>query len=177
MKNSIRLALMLVALSITQSAFADLITVPQVDLGRFAGTWYQIARNPIIFEPANCFCARQVLTPRADGKIDVYNSCNRDSLTGPLAEIRGTAEVSDPKIMSKLSVNFGSPIKGDYWIIALDKEYRYAVVTDRFKYSLYILSKTPTLDEVLYQQAVTDAQVQVKTNKLKMTPQLDCRYP
>jgi apolipoprotein D and lipocalin family protein len=164
-----------IAFATSAFAFASIKTVPQVDLAKFAGTWYEIARNPIIFEP-KCACARQVLTPMPDGKVAVLNSCNKDDVNGKLTTIRGTAEASDDT-GAKLAVDFGFPWKGDYWIIDVAPDYSYAVVTDRFGYSLYILSRTPQMDPVSFQDALDAAKTQVSINRLKITDQNSCTYP
>ncbi len=171
-----RVIMLLLGLVVSGSgALAEIQTVKQVDLTKYAGTWYEIARNPIIVEPV-CACARQVLTPTTDGRVSVYNSCDKYQVGGKLSEIRGTAIPKDAT-NAKLSVDFGFPWKGDYWIIALDESYRYAVVTDRFGYSLYILSQTPSLESSLFDEAVKKAQTQVGINRLMPTIQLGCTYP
>jgi apolipoprotein D and lipocalin family protein len=155
---------------------AQLTTVPSVDLGRYAKTWYNIARNPLFFE-MGCVCSRQQLTANSNGVIGVYNSCNDKVVKGPLREIRGTAVSVDPKSNAKLVVDFGLPQKGDYWIIAIDINYRYAVVSDPSLRSLYILSEAPTLSQDLYGEAVLEAGKQVDTSKLLLTEQSGCTYP
>lgn len=178
-KNQLFIRLLLILLTsglFGSSAFAAVETVSHVDLSRYVGTWYDIASNPIIFQPS-CPCERQVLTPTADGKVSVFNSCNKGSPDGQLSEIRGTAEPVDGT-NSKLAVDFGFPWKGAYWIIALDTDYRYAVVSDNFGYSLYILSKTPQLEDSLYQQALKSAQAaNVNTKNLVFSSQVGCQYP
>ncbi|MBC7428847.1 MAG: lipocalin family protein [Bacteriovorax sp.] len=158
------------------SSRGDLVTVSYVDVGRYLGSWYQVARNPLIFE-GNCVCARQVLRPGKPGQIDVYNSCNEGSPAGELREIRGYAVSNDPISNSKLTVDFNLPHKGQYWIIALDHDYRYAVVSDPSRLSLYILSKTPTLPEDLYRAALNDAALQMDISKLIKPTQVGCTYP
>lgn len=128
-------------------AHGNIQTLDKVDAAKFVGTWYRIAGNPVIFEPG-CSCAPQVLTPNSDGTVAVYNSCN-SAKTGKLIEIRGTAEAADSS-ESKFSIDFGLPWKGQYWVVAVDSEYRYAAVTDSFGYSLCILSRTPELSADLY---------------------------
>lgn len=154
-----------------------------VDLGRYAGTWYQIARNPVFFE-AGCVCSRQVLTPDSSGQIAVYNSCNYMKPTGELKEIRGYAEASDASSNAKLDVSFNIPRtnwkipwKGKYWVIAVDADYQWAVVTDPLRYSLYILARTPSMPDDQYQDALRQASLQVSTKNLRKTPQAGCTYP
>lgn len=168
------LAAAFIICSLAQQAHAQLRTVPYVEVERYLGTWYQIARNPLIFE-GNCICSRQILS-LGQGRVDVYNSCNEPT-TGELREIRGFATNNDPRSNAQFTVDFGLPQKGQYWIIGLDVDYRYAVVSDPSLLSLYILSKTPTLASELYEEAVALAAEQVDVSKLRMTPQTGCAYP
>jgi len=157
-----------------QPARAQLRTVPYVEVERYLGTWYQIARNPLIFE-GNCICSRQVLS-LGQGRVDVYNSCNEPT-TGALREIRGFATNNDPSSNAQFTVDFGLPQTGQYWIIGLDVDYRFAVVSDPSLRSLYILSKTPALAPELYEEAVALAAEQMDVSKLQLTPQAGCAYP
>jgi apolipoprotein D and lipocalin family protein len=156
------------------SSWAQLVTVPFVDLTRYAGTWYQIAANPLPFE-GNCRCSRQVLTP-IDDKVAVFNSCT-DPISGQLRTISGFAYNQDRTTNAIFKVDFGFPTKGDYWIIGLDEDYRWAVVSDPRKISLFILSKTPVLNEELFQQALNEAQKQVSLSRLRKMEQENCNYP
>ncbi len=159
-------------------AQAQIQTVPFVDVGRYVGRWYQMARIPLPFEPESCPCAQQTLNVRADGNLGIYNSCNRNTVNGPLAEISGYGVNDDPKTNARYTVDFNVGRKGKYWIIALDSEYRYAAVTDEWSYSLYILSKTPTLAPELYRKAVEEAAKQVSTtSRLRITSHEGCTYP
>lgn len=158
------------------SGFAELKTVPYVDVSRYLGNWYQIARNPVFFENG-CVCSRQQLTLREDGLVGVYNSCNRETADGALMEIRGVATNVDPTSNAKFKVDFNLPNKGDYWVIGVDADYRWAVVSEPAQKVLYILSKTPELSADLYQAALAEAAKQVDTSKLTLTSQVGCRYP
>lgn len=162
------------SLVFSERSFAQLRTVPYVDVSQYLGTWYQIARNPLMFE-GNCVCSRQVLS-LGEGRVDVYNSCNEPT-TGELREIRGFATNDDTTTNARFTVDFGLPKLGQYWIIGLGENYQYAVVSDPTLASLYILSKTPTLSEELYQEAVAIAAEQMDTSRLVMTPQMGCLYP
>lgn len=154
----------------------DLKTVDFVDPGKYLGIWYQMARNPHFFEKG-CFCPRQSLSINQDGNVDVYNSCNMGSNSGELSDISGVAYNQDPTTNAKFVVDLGLPQKGDYWIIGLGDNYEYAVVSDPSKRSLYILSKTPSLSEDLYQEAVTKASEQLDTSKLLRQDHTGCTYP
>lgn len=168
--------LLSIVLFLNSYAHAQLETVPYVDVTQYAGIWYQVAGNPLPFD-RNCFCSRQKLSLRDDGNVDVYNTCNTGAVDGALSEIKGIATSLDSVSNSKFEVDFGLPFKGQYWIIGLDAHYQYAVVSDPSKNSLFILSKTPTLDPVLYQLALDEAQKQVSLDKLVPMTQLNCQYP
>ena len=147
-----------------------------VDVNQYLGRWYQIARNPLPFEPLNCACAQQTLGVLPDGLVSVYNSCNVDSSDGPLVEIMGTA-LSQNEQNSQFTVDFGLPQTGQYWIIAIEESYRWAVVTDPDRRSLYILSKTPTLDLQNYTKALFEASKQISIGSLVVTSHQNCNYP
>jgi apolipoprotein D and lipocalin family protein len=166
----------IVAVLLSWSAHAELQTVPYVDVSKYLGTWYQIARNPHQFE-GDCYCSRQQLTARPDGKVEVYNTCNDGAVNGPFRTISGEATNEDPATNAKFSVDFHLPHLGQYWIIGLDPDYRYAVVSDPSMYSFYLLSKTPTLDPALYAKAMEDAGRQLDLSKVKKTVQEGCAYP
>jgi apolipoprotein D and lipocalin family protein len=163
---------------ISVSAHAEIQTVPHVDVNRYLGDWYQISHVPLWFEGSSvCACARQRLTSTSQaGVIGILNTCTKDD--GSPYSIAGTASDDDASTNAKLTVSFeGVPFKGSYWIIGLDPQYRFAVVTDRGGDALYILSRTPTLAKSLYQDAVAMAAGQVDTSKLAGTKQLGCTYP
>lgn len=159
------------------SAQAEIKTVDHVDVGRYLGRWYQMARNPLPFE-GDCACSQQTLgASSVAGTVTVHNSCNDKVPAGPLREIRGTATVVDPATNAKLAVDFGFPRLGEYWIIGLGANYEYAIVTDSKANSLYILSKTPVLDPTLYTEALQKAASQVDTSRLLRTEHAGCTYP
>jgi apolipoprotein D and lipocalin family protein len=128
---------------------APLRTVSHVDLTRYAGTWYEIASYPQRFQKG-CTATAAVYTLREDGKIQVVNRCNRDSLDGRETIARGRARVIDHESNAKLKVSFFWPFWGDYWIIDLDPEYRYAVVGHPGWKYLWILSRTRSMDPSVY---------------------------
>jgi apolipoprotein D and lipocalin family protein len=155
----------------------DLQTVSYVDPTKYIGRWYQISHNQLPFEPNKCACAQQTLGLNSNSTVSVYNSCNEGSAKGPLRDINGFATIDDPKSNAKLTVDFGLPHKGQYWIIALAEDYSWAVVSDPSRFSLYILSKTPVLPTESYQKALSEAVIQIDTSKLVITDQTDCVYP
>ncbi len=125
-------------------------TVKYVDLKKYAGLWYEIAKIPNSFQK-QCVkgtTAKYILTE--DGEIKVINSCIDED--GEVDKADGLARIVDKKSNAKLEVSFFSifgwrPIWGDYWIIGLDENYQWAIVgTPSRKYG-WILSRAPKLDE------------------------------
>jgi apolipoprotein D and lipocalin family protein len=135
---------------------ALLEVVPSVDLTRYAGKWYEIARLPNRFQRDCAGNTTATYTLRPDGKITVLNECR--TADGRRKSATGTARVADPRgPNAKLKVTFFWPFSGKYWIIDLDPEYRWAVVGEPRRDYLWILSREPRLDAALYQQIVERA--------------------
>jgi apolipoprotein D and lipocalin family protein len=140
-------------------------TVPRVDLERYLGVWYEIARYPTSFQKG-CLDSSATYSRRADGKIQVVNRC-RDAEDGRIREAKGKAWVVDKKSNAKLKVSFFWPFRGDYWIIDLGREYEYAVVGTPNRKYLWVLSREPVMSDELYEQIVTRAEQQgFKRSKL-----------
>ena len=127
-----------------------LTVVDSVDLERYLGKWYEIASYPAWFQKG-CTGSTAEYSLLPDGKIQVVNRCRKDNLDGPLKESKGKAEVADTTTNAKLKVWFFWPFKGNYWIIDLNPDYRWAVVGEPSRKYLWILSRTPTMDEAVYQ--------------------------
>lgn len=134
----------------------DLQVVPSVDLSRYAGMWHEIARLPNRFQKKCDSSSTATYTLRPDGKITVLNQCRKAD--GSTARVTGTAKLADPKgPNTKLKVTFFWPFSGDYWILALDPEYRWALVGEPERKYLWILAREPRLDDATYQDIVARA--------------------
>ena len=150
---------------------APLTTVSSVDLNRYLGKWYEIASYPAWFQK-NCTGTTADYIRLPDGRIRVVNRCFKKNLDGPLKESKGKAEVVDPATNAKLKVTFFWPFKGDYWIIDLDPEYQWAVVGVPSRKYLWILSRTPTLDDAVYTGILSRLiDMEYDPTMLKRTPQ------
>jgi apolipoprotein D and lipocalin family protein len=129
----------------------DQLEVAQsVDLSRYVGLWYEISRLPNGFQKKCADTVTANYAMRADGKIDVINRCRKAS--GEYATAKGKAKIVDKKTNAKLKVSFFWPFYGDYWILDLGPNYEYAVVGEPGRKYLWILSRSPQMDEALYQQ-------------------------
>lgn len=152
-------------------------TVDHVDLGRYAGTWYEIALFPKRYE-RGCTRSAATYTLRDDGGLHVRNECRVGSLDGPVRSVEGRARVVDPKTNAKLEVRFFWPFWGAYWIIDLGADYEYAVVGHPSRESLWILSRTPQMPEAVYQAILRRLDAQgYDTRRLVRTPQVQQERP
>jgi apolipoprotein D and lipocalin family protein len=141
----------------TDEAFAKLPagtpvrTVPFVDLDRYAGDWFEIARFPNRFQRQCVGDVRATYARRSDGRLDVVNRCR--TADGD-SEARGVARIVDEHTSAKLKVRFAPAwlsvlpiVWGDYWIIGLAPDYSWAVVGDPGRKYLWILARTSQLGD------------------------------
>lgn len=130
-------------------------TVPQVDLQRYVGLWFEIAKIPNRFQKQCAGGTTAEYTLREDGTIRVVNRCLRAD--GSTDEAVGRAKVADRETNAKLEVSFVRFLGrnffwGDYWIIGLGAEYDYAIVGHPERKYGWILARTPRLEPVLMEE-------------------------
>ncbi len=133
----------------TRPSLPELRTVPSVELKRYAGEWYEIARFSHPFQK-DCYGSKATYSLLENGKVHVLNECRRGGPDGEYKTAKGTAQVADKETNAKLKVTFFWPFSGDYWIIDLGKEYEYAVVGHPSRKYLWILSRTETIGDRVY---------------------------
>ncbi len=138
------LAALALAAPTALAADPEVRVVPDVDLSRYTGTWYEIASFPQWFQ-RGCTATTATYSLRDDGKIGVLNQCRKGGPDGKLSKAEGWARVVDPSTNAKLEVTFFWPFFGDYWITDLGKDYEYAVVGHPGRDYLWILSRTPAM--------------------------------
>jgi apolipoprotein D and lipocalin family protein len=157
--------LMVFACSTIEKA-RELPTASSVDLSRYAGMWHEIARLPM-WAQRNCVQSTAEYRLRESGEIGVRNACV--TTTGETIRIEGVATVVDQDHPAKLNVvfdqwaaklvaYFSSSRAGNYWILRVDPDYQLAVVGTPDRDFLWILARTPTLDEARYQDVVSFSQ-------------------
>ena len=133
----------------------QLTVAPSIDLTRYAGTWYEIARLPNRFQE-KCDCnVTATYTLLDDGDVRVVNRCREKD--GKITEAEGRARrasIDEPN--TKLKVRFAPAflsflpfVWGDYWIIDLAPDYTYAVIGEPERRYLWILSRSPRMDDTL----------------------------
>jgi apolipoprotein D and lipocalin family protein len=150
-------------------------TVASVDLNRYVGTWYEIARYPQIFELGLVGVTAEY-TLNDDGTVGVTNRGSLFILDGLKSSIHGKASIVDKATNAKLSVRFdlfpASLFPGSYWIVALGQNYEYAVVSDPRRATLWILSRTPKMDADVYKGIIATLNDKgFDTTKLQCTRQ------
>ena len=136
-------------------------TVEAVDLDRYLGNWFEIARFPNRFQ-RNCVGdVRASYARRADGRLDVINRCIGSD--GAI-EAKGIARVVDSRTRAKLKVRFAPAVLsflpfvwGDYWILGLAGDYSWAVVGSPDREYLWILARAPGLDGERFDAALAVA--------------------
>jgi lipocalin len=151
MKKIFLMALSAMLFTGCESAKLDNSTVKSVDLSRYLGSWYEIARFDHSFERGMEY-AMAHYTMRDDGKIDVLNTGIKD---GRAKDAKGIAKATNQQGL--LRVSFFGPFFSDYRIMLLDENYQYVLVggsTNRF---LWILSRTPQLDEATLSLILAEA--------------------
>ena len=149
-----------------------LATVPSVDLKRYAGIWYEIARYPNRFQKdcASDTTAKYTLLP--NGTVQVVNSCRRAD--GSMNTARGKAKIVDQRSNARLKVTFFWPFYGDYWIIGLAPDYRYAIVGEPKREYLWILSRTARMSDEDYAEAIQQIRdAGYDPDRLMRTPQAE----
>ena len=131
--------------SVPKKIFPELKVVSYVDIDRYMGKWYEIALYPNWFEKG-CFRSTAFYEQLQDGRIKVTNQCRMNGPDGELNEAIGIATIPDSNTNTKLRVQFFWLFKGDYWIIDLDRNYQYAIVSEPNRQYLWILSRSPNMD-------------------------------
>ncbi|GJL63506.1 MAG: hypothetical protein NPIRA04_21600 [Nitrospirales bacterium] len=140
-----------------------LLTATSVDLSRYVGKWYEIARLPM-WAQRNCLRSTAEYRLLDSGNIGVRNACVTED--GERQSIEGVATMIDQEHHAKFNVVFDqwaaklaafflSSEEGNYWILHVDPDYRYAVVGTPDREYVWILARTPNLSESIYQDLVT----------------------
>jgi apolipoprotein D and lipocalin family protein len=137
------------------------LTVNTVDVDRYIGNWFEIARFPNSFQNECVGDVTASYVQRSDGRLDVINRCRTES--GPI-EARGVARIVDSETRARLQVRFAPAVLsllpfvwGDYWILGLGHDYSWVLVGSPDRANLWILARTPALDWERYTLALATA--------------------
>jgi apolipoprotein D and lipocalin family protein len=160
-----------------QPADVPVKTIASLDVPKYLGTWYEIAKYPNWFQKKCVGNTKAVYSMRPDGNLKVLNSCK--TTDGAVSEAEGTARQIGSSDSPKLEVRFAPAwlsflpmVWGDYWVIDLDSQYQVAAVSDPRREYLWVLSRTPQLDKKTYDALLQRLQAQqFDIRKLEITPQ------
>lgn len=171
----VTLKISVIAVLVSLLSACGVETVSYVDIQRYQGLWYQISANPTFFNEGLVGVTAEY-SLNEDGSVRVINKGYVETLDGELDEIEGRAVVVDKNTNAALKVTFpGQPELPfpNYLIVVLDEtDYQYAAVTDPLGSTLFILSRTPQMEESVYQNILSELEAKgVDTSQLLITPQ------
>ncbi|WP_293624395.1 MULTISPECIES: lipocalin family protein [unclassified Polynucleobacter] len=160
-----------------QQADQAVKTIASLDVPRYLGTWYEIAKFPNWFQKKCVSNTKAVYSAKPDGNLRVLNSCKTAS--GETSEAEGLTRQIGVKDSPKLEVRFAPEwlsflpmVWGDYWVIDLDPQYQVAAVSDPRREYLWVLSRTPQIDPTVYADLLQRLkQQQFDIQKLELTSQ------
>lgn len=139
----------------TPQPASDLKSISALDVPRYMGTWYEIAKFPAWFQKKCVADTRAEYTLQPDGSVQVINRCRQES--GEMKEALGSGRQIGDATSSKLEVRFAPAwlsflpmVWGDYWVIDLDPAYQLVAVSEPKREYLWILSRRPKADPAAY---------------------------
>jgi apolipoprotein D and lipocalin family protein len=161
----------------TPSSPGPLPTIAALDVPRYMGTWFEIARYPNWFQKKCTGHTKADYSQQPDGTVQVINRCRLAG--GGMSEAIGTGRQVGPVTSPKLQVRFAPEwlswlpfVWGDYWIIDLDDPYQLVAVSEPSRAYLWILSRTPQVDPKAYSALVERlTRIGFDASKLERTAQ------
>ncbi len=156
-----------------------LTSIEALDVPRYMGTWYEIAKYPNRFQRHCAGFTQAEYRLQEDGRVRVANRCR--TADGALDEAIGTArqigEADSPRLKVRFApawLSFIPAVWGDYWVIDLDPDYRLAAVSEPRREYLWILSRTPEVAPEALEALRTRLAVRgFDLSRLEMTRQAD----
>ena len=165
-----------------QASASALQTIPSLDVKRYMGTWFEIAKYPNWFQRKCTGATRAHYSLQNDGTVQVINRCQTDNkeMIEAVGQARQIGPASSPQLKVRFApgwLSFVPFVWGDYWVIDLDEDYQLVAVSEPKKEYLWILSRTEKVDPAVYQSLLTRLQRQgFDLRRLETTPQ-DIKAP
>jgi apolipoprotein D and lipocalin family protein len=120
-----------------------LAPVQDFNLEHYLGDWYELARKPQRFQK-DCFCTQARYSLNDDGTVRVLNRCRKKGPEGKLNEAEGRARFEgEDETRAALEVSFFLWFYGQYWVVDLDPDYQWAVVSNAPGSTLWVLARDP----------------------------------
>lgn len=163
--------------STNPAVLPPLQTIATLDVARYQGTWFEIAKYPNRFQNQCVRNTRADYQPQANGTLQVLNRCVTAS--GETTEALGAARQVGPADSPRLQVRFAPAwlsflpmVWGHYWVIDLDPDYQLVAVSEPQREYLWVLSRTPQVDATAYQALLKRlAQQGFDLQRLQLSPQ------
>lgn len=171
-------ALLAMSLPVVASAQeSSMATIDSLDVPRYMGTWYEIAKYPNRFQSDCAGNTKATYSLNADGTIQVLNSCKLPS--GEVKQAKGVARQLGDATSAKLEVRFAPQwlswlpmVWGKYWVIDIDPQYNLVAVSEPTRTYLWVLARKPVVDPVRYNELLQRLKTMgFDTNKLERSPQ------
>ncbi len=161
----------------TPAALPAVTTIAALDVPRYMGTWYEIAKFPNRFQAKCVANTRARYLAQTDGSVQVLNSCATadGSTIDALGKAIQVGAASSPQLQVRFApawLSWLPQVWGDYWVIDLDADYQLAAVSDSKREYLWVLSRTPQVDPKTYAALINRLKAQYfEVHKLERTPQ------
>ena len=148
---------MLLLFSCIRSHAQEPVTpIASLNVARYMGTWYEIAKYPNFFQRK---CASNTVaeySTQPDGTVRVFNRCTQDNgkVIDALGQARQIGNATSPKLEVRFApawLSFLPFVWGNYWVIDIDPEYQLVAVSEPKREYLWILSRTPEVDGKAYE--------------------------
>ncbi len=150
----------------------ELETVPDLDLERYMGKWYEIARYDNRHQRGTVATTTE-FRMRDDGKIDVLTTARKKHIHGKLKTTDAKGWIVDGGDNAKWKVQWFWLLRSDYWMIHVSDDYRHAVIGQPSRKNVWVISREPTMDQKTFDDICRIiARKGFDPGKLVMTPQL-----
>lgn len=136
-------------------SLAPVVPVPTLDVARYMGVWYEVAKFPNRFQSKCVADTSANYTLQPDGGVQVLNACRLGN--GDMQRAVGDARQLGGATSARLKVRFAPAwlswlpwVWGDYWVVDLDDGYELAAVSEPRREFLWILSRSPEVPAERY---------------------------
>lgn len=155
----------------TTLLFANVpLPVAEVNIQKFSGLWYEIARTSNSYQK-KCVASSVEYQLQKDSTYKVYNRCFKNNIGGELIEYKGIAKSANGKSMSKIDMTYYYIFTKEYRVIHLEKDYSAAVVTDEEMEQVWVMSRKPGLPKKKLNKILAKLEKNMNLNRLIYTPQ------